>query len=180
MKIAFAAPLVAALVVSGPLAAQTSTAPQTGPAFVTQQPADQWLASGLIGQDVVNASGESIGEIDDLLLDKSGRVASAVIGVGGFLGIGEKRVAMPFVSLTFTTTGTTGTVDERVARVAMTKDALLAAPDFKQTEKTMFMKAKDKAQAYGTNAWEKAGELTEQARKKFEDMRKEQPKGSTQ
>lgn len=180
MRLAFVSSLVAALAVAGPAAAQTTTVPQTGqigPGFVTRQPADQWLASGLIGQDIVNAAGENIGVIDDLLLDKGGRVASAVIGVGGFLGIGEKRVAVPFASLTFTSGAAP---NQRVVAIALSKDALMAAPDFQQSEKTIFMKAQDKAKAYGSNAWERAGELTEQARKSFEEMRKEQPKAQTQ
>ena len=49
---------------------------------------------------VTNEAGESIGNVSDLLFDKSGRIVTVVIGVGGFLGIGEKSVAVPFASLT--------------------------------------------------------------------------------
>jgi hypothetical protein len=58
--------------------------------FVTVQPAGQWLASQFIGQPVTNNAGERVGDVNDLLFDKSGQVSTVVIGVGGFLGVGEK------------------------------------------------------------------------------------------
>jgi sporulation protein YlmC with PRC-barrel domain len=51
--------------------------------FVTVQPTGQWLASQFMGQPVTNDAGENIGNISDLLFDKSGRIANVVIGVGG-------------------------------------------------------------------------------------------------
>jgi sporulation protein YlmC with PRC-barrel domain len=58
-------------------------------------------ASALSGHKVVNRNGETLGEIDDILLDvPRGRIAYAVMGVGGFLGVGERRVALPFTALT--------------------------------------------------------------------------------
>jgi sporulation protein YlmC with PRC-barrel domain len=59
----------------------------------------QVMASDLIGQNVVGPNGESIGEINDIIVDQSGRTVGAIIGVGGFLGIGEKDVAVAFDSL---------------------------------------------------------------------------------
>ncbi|OAN73649.1 hypothetical protein A8B82_19235 [Sulfitobacter sp. EhC04] len=57
------------------------------------------LADDLMGSNVYSASGESIGEIDDLIVNLDGSVEGAVIGVGGFLGIGEKWVAVKLDSL---------------------------------------------------------------------------------
>ena len=57
------------------------------------------MASKLIGTRVVSANNETIGDVNDVVLDRSGNAQTVVIGVGGFLGIGEKSVAVPFRSL---------------------------------------------------------------------------------
>ena len=85
--------------------------------YITQGKPDMWRASKLEGVDIYNQNNERIGEIDDVLVDKSGKVEAVVIGVGGFLGIGERNVAVPFNALqwqmeaprTATTTTTTTT-----------------------------------------------------------------------
>lgn len=139
--------LLAGTLLSAPVLAQTSTSPSTSapagsstapaaPAqgtqmnqgssampgsniqFITEGRPDMWRASQLDGVDVYNQNNERIGEIDDVLVDKSGKVEAVVIGVGGFLGIGERNVAVPFDALQWqmeeprtaatTTTGTTG------------------------------------------------------------------------
>jgi len=69
--------------------------------FMTQLQADQLMASDLIGTRVVSANNESIGDINDVIVDRKGQVMAVVVGVGGFLGIGEKDVAVPFGSLDF-------------------------------------------------------------------------------
>lgn len=87
------------------------------------------LGSRLIGQPVYSSAGddaEEIGNIDDLVFDESGQITAVVIGVGGFLGIGEKAVAVDFQSLEFTLAADN---TERWV-VATTADALTAAPDF--------------------------------------------------
>src|SRR5437899_6574057 len=66
-----------------------------------------WRASKLVGLSVYNDKNESIGSIIDLLTDKSGSIKAAVIGVGGFLGVGSHLVAVPFEKIKF--------VDEPVA-----------------------------------------------------------------
>jgi sporulation protein YlmC with PRC-barrel domain len=95
--------------------------------FVTEQQPNDWLASRLIGKSVVNADNESVGEINDLLTDSNGKIIAALIGVGGFLGLGEKDVAVSFNDLKLVR-------DENNTITAMlntTKDALAQAPDFK-------------------------------------------------
>src|SRR5215213_5606325 len=63
--------------------------------FITQ--ADRYVRSSkLIGVDVVGADVTRIGEVEELLVDSTGKVAGVVIGVGGFLGVGQKRVAIPY------------------------------------------------------------------------------------
>src|SRR6476660_9759804 len=99
MRAKLAAALAASLLLAPSVAlAQT----RTSDPFITVQPADQWLASQFIGQGVSNEAGEMIGSIKDVLFDKSGRMANVVIGVGGFLGIGEKDVAVPYNALAIT------------------------------------------------------------------------------
>jgi sporulation protein YlmC with PRC-barrel domain len=60
-----------------------------------------WRASKLVGLSVYNDNNESIGSINDLLTDKSGNIKAAVIGVGGFLGMGAHLVAIPFDKIKF-------------------------------------------------------------------------------
>jgi len=69
--------------------------------FMTQMQPGQIMASKLIGTRVVSTNNESIGDINDVIVDRNGQAVAAVVGVGGFLGIGEKDVAIPFNSLEF-------------------------------------------------------------------------------
>ena len=60
-----------------------------------------WRASKLVGLSVYNDKNESIGSINDLLADKDGKIKAVVIGVGGFLGVGEHLVAIPYEKVKF-------------------------------------------------------------------------------
>jgi sporulation protein YlmC with PRC-barrel domain len=60
-----------------------------------------WRASKVVGLSVYNDNNESLGTINDLLMDKSGNTKAVVIGVGGFLGVGEHLVAVPFEKIKF-------------------------------------------------------------------------------
>ena len=60
-----------------------------------------WRASKLVGLSVYNDNNESIGAINDLLTEKDGKIKAVVIGVGGFLGVGEHLVAIPFEKVKF-------------------------------------------------------------------------------
>jgi sporulation protein YlmC with PRC-barrel domain len=60
-----------------------------------------WRASKVVGLKVYNDNNESLGSINDLLMDKSGNIKAAVIGVGGFLGVGEHLVAVPLDKIKF-------------------------------------------------------------------------------
>lgn len=59
-------------------------------------PASSKTMSDWYKQDVYDPSNASIGKIDDVLVSESGQISALVIGVGGFLGVGEKDVAVPF------------------------------------------------------------------------------------
>src|SRR3712207_3335599 len=102
MKATISIVLAAAVLASAALAQTPAERPSAASTqFLAAQPEGQSSARVLLGQPVINPSGEAIGDIDDVLFDKSGRIATAVIGVGGFLGIGEKAVAVPYELLTF-------------------------------------------------------------------------------
>ena len=60
-----------------------------------------WRASKIVGLNVYNDQNESIGSINDLLTDKTGNIKAVVIGVGGFLGVGEHLVAVAFDKIKF-------------------------------------------------------------------------------
>ena len=77
-----------------PTAATTATT-------TTTTASGEWRASKMVGLKIYNDANESVGSISDLLMDKSGDVKIAVIGVGGFLGMGEHLVAVPYDKLKF-------------------------------------------------------------------------------
>ncbi|WP_027556850.1 PRC-barrel domain-containing protein [Bradyrhizobium sp. Cp5.3] len=83
--------------------AQSPTADKapTAATTTTTSASNEWRASKMSGLKVYNDANENIGSINDLLMDKSGNVKIAVIGVGGFLGMGEHLVAVPFEKLKF-------------------------------------------------------------------------------
>ncbi len=60
-----------------------------------------WRTSKVVGLSVYNDNNESLGSINDLLTDKSGNIKAVVLGVGGFLGVGEHLVAVPFDKIKF-------------------------------------------------------------------------------
>jgi sporulation protein YlmC with PRC-barrel domain len=157
----FAAAMV---VLAAPAYAQTATA------FVTTQAAGEWRANNYIGKPVVNASNEKIGDVNDLIFDKGGKISTVVVGIGGFLGMGEKNVGMGYETLTYADKD-----GQRVIMVPLTKEALLAAPDYVYTEKTALDQMREKAGEMAHKASEKAGELKDQAAKKIEEYRKEEP-----
>jgi hypothetical protein len=168
------APVTAAFAAAFLLASTAGFAQTVPPAstrtdaqFVTVQPEGQWLGRRFIGQAVTNQAGETIGDVNDVLFDKAGRISTAVIGVGGFLGMGEKNVAIPFGSLSFSADAR----GKRVVSIPLSKERLQAAPSFQPTEKTVYMRAKEQASDMGHKALDEARELKDLAAQKIEDMR---------
>lgn len=121
---------------------------------------DHILSSDLQDATVYGANNESIGDIADIVIDRTGKVVAVVVGVGGFLGVGEKDVAVPFEALELvagsnagagatgagstgsgTTAGTTGAgpsanlpgtmTPDRIVLRGMSRGDLEAAPSFK-------------------------------------------------
>lgn len=151
----------------------TQLAAQTSPsaiAFVTAQPTGQSLARVFLGAIVTNPEGQTVGDINDLLFDKVGTINTVVIGVGGFLGMGEKIVAVPFSALTLGS----GSDGARIITLNTNKEALKIAPTFTATEKTTMDIVRDKAVDLGHKTADKANELKDQAAKKIDDMTKGQ------
>ncbi|MFK4488596.1 sporulation protein YlmC with PRC-barrel domain [Bradyrhizobium sp. USDA 336] len=83
-----------------PPAATTDKAAPAATATTTTA-SGQWRTSKMDGLKVYNEANENIGTINDLLMDKNGDIKIAVIGVGGFLGMGEHLVAVPYEKLKF-------------------------------------------------------------------------------
>ena len=116
------------------------SSPMSSGNWMTQEQPGQWRASKLEGLDVYNSNNEKIGDISELLVDQSGKIQAIVIGVGGFLGMGEHDVAVPFDQIKLmtepragataantTTTGTAGMNTAGTARPAGTTAGTTAA-----------------------------------------------------
>ena len=88
-------------------------------------------ASELLDETVVNAAKESVGDVNDVILNADGKVASVVVGVGGFLGMGEKDVALSFDKLTFARDND----NELVVSTDATKESLQAASSYVKPDK---------------------------------------------
>ena len=91
-----AAALFASALIATPALAQS---PKQAVSAQTASSAGLWQGSKLIGTNVYNDQNEKIGSIKELMVEKNGNIDSAVIGVGGFLGVGERDVAVKFSDL---------------------------------------------------------------------------------
>ena len=87
----------AALALAASASAQsTDTTAMNNGQFITKQDAGIVRAPKLVGVSVYDKDNKNVGKVADILLDKSGKVEAVVIGVGGFLGIGTKDIALPY------------------------------------------------------------------------------------
>ena len=117
--------LLSSVVIISAFAQSSPPAPAPGPAAsppaasTTASTSTMWRASKLIGVNVYNDQNEKLGDISEVLLDKSGKVDGVIIGVGGFLGMGQHDIKIELSKLKFvdepvktsatsTTTSTTG------------------------------------------------------------------------
>lgn len=159
---------------SGADAGEGATAPRAAreeigvTSYLTEQPADALFATDLVGYDVYGSEGEKIGDINDVVIRGDGTVAGVVIGVGGFLGLGEKDVAVPLSDLELER------VDggNRIA-IAATERELMEAPMFVRADGTTsdrigawertFQRTREEAERALGVAGERAGELYDQA-----------------
>ena len=107
-------------------------APMATDGFFAADNANQILASNLIGSTIYTSAaerGEAIGDVNDVILSPNGDVIAAIVGVGGFLGMGEKDVAVEFNKLSYQT----GEDGERWLTGEFTQESLEAAPEFDRT-----------------------------------------------
>ena len=90
----------------------------------------QWRASKLMGLNVYNDANEKLGDINELILDKDGKVSAVVIGVGGFLGMGEHDIAVSMDKLKFKEEAvrTSATTTSTTTRESTTGAATTTAP----------------------------------------------------
>jgi len=109
-----------------------SQMPQTtrmgGSEYLTSAPSSAVHADNIIGSDVMTTGDENVGPVNDLIFDDDGQIIAVVVGVGGFLGMGEKDVAISWDSVS------RSTEDRDQFRVDATKEDLRAAPAFKANE----------------------------------------------
>ncbi|QIJ75442.1 PRC-barrel domain containing protein [Methylobacterium sp. NI91] len=82
-----------------PALAEAAPGSSASPRFIEQPRPGTMRGSKVIGVSVVGADHVRVGKIEDVLVDGAGRIEAVVIGVGGFLGVGEKYVAVPFDQL---------------------------------------------------------------------------------
>lgn len=115
MKRLILAGVAATAFVTGAYAATTMTA----------APPESWTVTNYYKQNVYDPKEAKIGSVDDVLVDKSGKVTGLVVGVGGFLGAGEKDVIVPFTAVK-----TQKKDDKWWLTLDETKDSLKSAPGF--------------------------------------------------
>jgi sporulation protein YlmC with PRC-barrel domain len=120
MKRLYAFALVAA-VITPVLAAES----------MSNLPSDSWTVTNYYKQDVYDKGQNTVGKIDDVLIDKSGKITALMVGVGGFLGVGEKDVALPFTAVRSEKKN-----DKWYLTVDETKDSLKNAAGYKYNSTT--------------------------------------------
>jgi hypothetical protein len=122
-----------------PTATAEAISSEVNPKFVTAQRADQWVFSKFKGTSVVGSDNANVGAVSDLLFDRTGKIAGVIVGVGGFLGIGAKNVAIDMsgldvVPVTSAAGPSAVNSDDATAiklKVAWTKEQLMDAPNFR-------------------------------------------------
>lgn len=138
------------------LIAANAQAQDSSVEFIAKQEAGEHLASRIVGTTVMNPGGETLGGVNDLIVDGSGQVKGVVIGIGGFLGIAQKNVAVAYDSLT----SKTESDGKTVMILEATKETLQKAPDF--------LTADDKPLSVTKRLQEQATEIGERAKKAYE------------
>jgi len=116
--------------------AATPSAPTPSAAknqVITEQKPDQLLATKFKGTDVMGSDDQKIGDVSDILFDKDGKILAYVVGVGGFLGIGAKDVALSPASFQVMPAGDKGSMK---LKLSMTKDELKNAAEFKPNKES--------------------------------------------
>jgi sporulation protein YlmC with PRC-barrel domain len=131
--------IIPALAQSNPPASAANPAPASTVTTTTPRAqSNLWRSSKLIGLNVYNDKNEKLGDINEILLDKSGKVEGVVIGVGGFLGMGEHDIKVEMSKLKFvdepvrtSSTSNTGTTGANTRATTTTSSTATSANDHK-------------------------------------------------
>lgn len=107
--------------------------------FITEQSSTDALASDLIGKPVLNPARETVGQINDVIGGQDARIRGVIIGVGGFLGIGEKNVAVHYEDVVVNR-NENGTIE---IMANLTKETLSAAPAYRRLEEQSVVPTED-------------------------------------
>lgn len=99
--------------------------------IVGQERAQYFAKTRLIGMNVVNRDGATIGDIEDLILGPNNQVEGVIMGVGGFLGVGEKKIGVRYSALRFQTDKDGKTT---VSLPVATKEMLAEVPAYKRVD----------------------------------------------
>ena len=91
LRLTLAGALVAATASYSTASIAQTVMPALATAYVVEQPAGEWLAHVMFGAVVQNPAGEVIGDINDLVFTPSGQISTVVLGIGGVMGMGEKK-----------------------------------------------------------------------------------------
>ncbi len=137
--------------------------------FLTKQQDGEVAVVRMAGTPVLNNKGDQVGKLIDLVLDGEGRAKAIVIGVGGFLGLGSKNVAVPYSAVRL------GPVVEgaRVLVLNASPAQLKAAAAYVATEPGRTERAKKKAGDWLKVAKDKALELSKQAGDAVQNVREQ-------
>ncbi len=136
--------------------------------FYKGQESTQYLAKDrLIGAKVYNKDGQIIGDIEDLILTTDNRIDGVIMGVGGFLGVGEKKIGVRYPALKFETKDGKSTVVLPQA----TKEVLTALEPYKRAEqrKSALERATEKAKELANKTKESVKDATQKATEAAKD-----------
>jgi hypothetical protein len=144
-------------------------------AFMASQESGQWLSDGFLGTEVQNPGGETIGDVNALVIDRNNEVIGILVGVGGFLGIGEKTVGVQFDAFS----RKSGANGDPALMLDVSKAELDRAPAYERAQgsggafqqvQDAASEAADKAREMGEDAVEGAQEMGEEAQEEASEM----------
>lgn len=121
--------LIGTALIALPASAQTVMKDRTDMS-ATSHKDGEWRSSKLIGVNVYNDANDKVAEIEDIIIDKSGKVANVILSVGGFLGVGEHYVAVGMEKLKFVNEPVKGS-----SMTATTSTAVANSPTVGTTDK---------------------------------------------
>ncbi|WP_234831319.1 PRC-barrel domain-containing protein [Rhodopseudomonas palustris] len=120
-----------------PSAKSSATAKSDPPTVTVISPED---ARGVLGREVRSAADEDMGRIVDIVVDKEGKTRAAIIDFGGFLGVGSRKIAVDWTALKFSTIAK----KEDKVSLALTRDQVRAAPEYKDEQSVVVLGASGK------------------------------------